>query len=269
VITLRKKASVLALLFSLLLLAIGFVRSLAGPSSPGMPAETVPALAPEYPEGEYLRFDAFISDTLPEMTFEFVKQGESGPSYEPLYAYDVKVYEKKRPEHLVQAFACTSYEKLDILPFVALFDLNFDGFLDLDILSYQAASNQVHTFFLWDAQNDRYVETELIGLEASSYLLFPERKMIEGYRHDSAAAGEYALYAWKEGRLSLVRRLAVGYLDEGGETPHTMALYSCQDGKEALLREESYTEEEFSVVAQAFADMLWEGIEGGRPKQAP
>jgi len=48
-----------------------------------------------------------------------------------------------------------------------------------------------------------------------------------------------------------------------------MALYSCQDGKEALLREESYTEEEFSVVAQAFADMLWEGIEGGRPKQAP
>ncbi len=215
----------------------------------------------EFVDGQSLRFSAQIGGELPQMTFTIKKTGESGAEYDRVYIYEATIAEKANPDKVFQTFTIKSEQLLDPDYFLHLVDLNFDGYLDIDISYYRAASNEVHRFYLWDMQLNQYVEAELGNLEVSWYTLFPEDKMIYRYYHDSAMTGISEVYQYTGSQLKLLRTVDTTGSSANLES-HQLVVTDYSTGAAVVTRDEQLTADALLNLLQSgeLDDLLWDGI---------
>lgn len=158
-------------------------------------------------DGGRVSFQARLSDSMPEMTFQAEVVGEQirRDSFNREYIVRLSICESDNPERFIQDLYFTTENALaeDTFNFA---DINFDGYLDLDSLYYAAVSNEVKTFFLWEPAQGKFVPAALYGQWLSRYAVYPEKRLILSYIHETALTGDYELYTWQDGLLLLLRR---------------------------------------------------------------
>lgn len=265
-----KRVSLLCLLALLLCVAGGcglFVDPPdAGQTASGVATATssptpAPTNPPGYAEGEYYRFNAELSGSLPAMQFEIkLTSGTYSLDGEEM-RYNVVITDLSTYD-VVQQLSYASKEKVGPYTFT-LADLNFDGYLDLDITYELPASNEVHTFYLWDPQAKQFVETALSDLATSNYTLYPDSGIIENVLYDYGIASAYALYRYEKGELSKFRRAEVSEA-EGG---YTVRVYEIAGGGESLLFDQTYANDAFQIMVHFVGDLVWRDVDGARTER--
>ena len=149
-------------------------------------------------------------------------------------------------------------------------DLDFDGYLDLDILYGAGATNSCHTFFRWDPAQDQFTHESGIYTWLSSYTLYPEKKLISNFLHNSAAEGVTQLFRWErdaEGqpRLTLIREAEVAADPEEPDTLNLIIREPSQEWGELMeTARYSYSFDqavENAAIYEKEEQLLWEGLE--------
>lgn len=204
--------------------------------------------------------DIQIGPELAAMTLTFTKASEfTNENQEIIKIYNIELKEKDSGT-VIQSFDCESQMELDPEYFATLVDLNFDGYLDMDVNYAILANNQAHNFYLWDAENNQFVETILANGELSWYTLYPESKMLYNYVHTSAVTGETSLFQWDGNVLTLRRKLVTDTVD--GET-YTVKLTEYDGGNERVLMEESLPHDSFVEGFDKREEALLNGLDVG------
>ena len=148
-------------------------------------------------------------------------------------------------------------------------DINFDGFPDLAITYSIGAANTAWTFFLWDEANRRFTADNGVWDWLSNYTLYPEKKIVYNFLHNSAAESVQQVYRWgtdEEGqpRLQLIREVEIA-----GDPENTEAYYLIErepDSENGGLKEtgrKAYTAAEImngTAVYDAATEWLWAGL---------
>lgn len=75
-------------------------------------------------------------------------------------------------------------------------DINFDGYLDLSVLAYNGACNRSFDFFLWNPEEDQFVETTIFSRSGANYVVNPNTQRIYQHCHGSAYSGIDSSYQW-------------------------------------------------------------------------
>lgn len=208
-----------------------------------------------------LSFSLAIGPDLPAMTLTLQKAGEEAGEFGAVYRYAATLAEKDEPARVAQRFEVLSEQALGPDFFIDSVDLNFDGYLDLDITYTLTATNAVRRFFLWDVAARGYAETRLDALEVTTYYMpYPETGLIESYTHDSAATGVGRLSRWADGRLTPVRVVDSTAPADDGAIRLTVTDYA--SGAPVVTRDEQIRLDRFVEMLQAgdVDALLWEGI---------
>lgn len=158
-------------------------------------------------------------------------------------------------------------EDQDLNGMVVLKDLNFDGFPDLDILYNIGASNIVHTFFLWDNQQQRFTADNGIMHWLSIYELYPEKQIVYDYQHVSAAESVRRVYRWEqrgdgEKRLQLIREVELAE-DRANLGTYYLIERVPMDGELTEIYRQPYSEKEIMESPEVDAEMnarLWKDL---------
>lgn len=214
-------------------------------------AETNVAL----PDGRTLRLEA-----------QLVGKQRNGGTCEDEEIYRLDVYEGQAEQPKQTLYFTRENGELVI----ETVDLDFDGFLDLDILYGSGATNSLHTFFRWDSAQDQFTAENGIYFWLSNYTLYPEKKLILNYLHNSAAEGVTQLFHWEQDAdgqptLALIREAEVA---SDPDEPDTLNLIIREPNQEwGELRETArYTYSfdqamEDRAIYEKEEQLLWEGIE--------
>jgi hypothetical protein len=100
----------------------------------------------------------------------------------------------------VQTLTYRSGEAVNSLSPAMLADLNFDGYLDLDLTVGMGAANRFSVFALWQPEQGCFAQVAA-DLELCNYTLRSERKDIWVYIHESAMCHDIVRYHWENGKL--------------------------------------------------------------------
>lgn len=152
---------------------------------------------------------------------------------------------------------------------VVIEDINFDGFPDLAVTYFIGATNSAWTFFLWDAENQRFTADNGVWSWLSNYMLFPEKKIVYNHLHNSAAESVQQVFRWEtdeEGqpRLRLIREVEIA-----GDPENTEVYYLIErvpDLEYGNLKEsyrKAYSAAEImngTAVYDAATERLWAGL---------
>lgn len=132
-----------------------------------------------------------------------------------------------------------SREALNSLSPAMLADLNFDGYLDLDLTVGMGAANRFSVFALWQPEQGCFAQVNQ-DLELCNYTLQPERKDIWVYIHESALCHDIIRYHWENG--GLVKK-AVGqvFTRDSSEDVYESAKLINEDGSEMVLWDDHYS----------------------------
>ena len=137
-----------------------------------------------------------ISEDFPVFAFDIEKIGErTGLEVGTEHIYQINISCPSQPGLILQSFPVTSFELLSewMIDFV---DIDSDGFLDIEILYYSAASNQTLDFYRWNALSGggRYEEAPFFGLLSRGYRIFPEERQLVSIIKDSAMLYRREMY---------------------------------------------------------------------------
>lgn len=188
--------------------------------------------------------------------------------WEAIYRLDVQEEGAEQP---LQSLYFTTLETVaqddgTEKPWIKAWDLDFDGWPDLDILYLLGASNSQHTFFFWDAEQGRFLSRHIGWAWLSSFELLPEKGLIVNYIHDSAATGTKEIYRWQDGRLQLVRRGEIAWSEEDAQT---LVLTLTEPDPAQANTKETYRQElnlrtaqagEELALDQKREELLWQGL---------
>lgn len=138
-----------------------------------------------------------------------------------------------------QTLTFHSREAFDSLCPAMLADLNFDGYLDLDLTVGMGAANRFSVFALWQPEAGSFAQVDQ-DLELCNYTLAPERKDIWVFIHESALCHDIIRYHWENG--GLVKR-AVGsvYTRDSSEDVYEAATLLSDGGSEKVLWDDKYS----------------------------
>lgn len=212
-----------------------------------------------YPQTEdLLQLPLQIAPDLPAMTLDITRMGEKGVDGQTVYEYRFSLLNEDMTGG-IPTFFMESEVPLDPEFLVTFADLNFDGYLDLDIAYAYYASNMAHRFYLWAPEEGAYDSAALTNLELSWYTLYPEQQIIYSYVHDSASTGDTALHRWQDGRLVKVRDMITRYTGDMMDYTVTMTDYT-GDAPHVLL-DETIPSDTYLEQFDAREATLWEGIE--------
>ncbi len=201
-----------------------------------------------------------IGPDLPPTRLTITLQGEAEGEFGPVYQYRAELTEESG---MLQTFEIESEQSLDPDMFISAIDLNFDGYLDLDVSYYLAAQNIVHRFYLWDMGQRRYVPAKLDNLEvAADIQLYPDGRLIERYTHDSAATGVTGLFQWGEGGALLPLR-TVDTTQPTDEGTIRLLITDYPGGEPTVTRDEAIGFSQYVDMLQSgvIEALLWEGIQ--------
>lgn len=132
---------------------------------------------------------------LPMMDFTFTDTGETSADDERI----MQVLIKARDGSLSQSFTYPTYENGSGMGPARLVDVNFDGYLDLELVHAVGASNGFSIFSLWLPDEGRFAEDVDSELRFCNYELDGEAKTVRSTERDGAASYHTWLYAWENG----------------------------------------------------------------------
>lgn len=213
-------------------------------------------------EAEGIQFPVQIAPFMPRMTLTIACTEDTFDQYGDTihdYLFTLTVGDGAK---VVQAFHVKSQVTLSADHLVSLADLNFDGYMDLDVTDAFFANNMSHLFYLWNPDEKAYVPTELGDLGLSWYALYPDSDIIYSYTHETAATGRSDIYQWRNGELKLLRSMVTRSSDS--DTYHAV-ITDYTDGKRTIIADETMGFDAFLTGYDARETLLWEGIEAGEP----
>lgn len=126
-------------------------------------------------------------------------------------------------------------------------DMNFDGFKDIRIVQYvPAAPNISYLCWIWDKKLKQFKEDK--DLES---ILSPEfdhkKELIYSFTRGSASEHYEETYQYIDGKLTLIRTVATGYVnDEDPDNPYYME-YKLMDGEWKLIKKKIIELEEIKI----------------------
>lgn len=145
------------------------------------------------------------------------------------------------------------------MDFVSLIDMNFDGFLDLQIPESLGSINVYYACYLWNPATESFERNDYLE-EITSPRFDPARKEISSFCHGSATDNVEALYAWRNGRLTMLWRKTQSYDEDLGRFVLTEENLR-EDGTLGTDFERSFSEEEMDRYMQGDS-----GVDGGTRK---
>ena len=199
---------------------------------------------------------AYELEDAPENSFSFgsaISQEEDAPYFvftveqtsfeEDLYTFSM-AYALDEENASSQTMRFTS--SLDMAQALYAFeDFNFDGFLDLVVLSARGVANEFFDVYLWDHEAQTFHKLDTAGVELCSYTLFPQEQLVLTYSRDSAA--EHTRTALSFGgdlhnQLNIIRQVT---LRSAEENPEDLIL-QCISGGDSVF-ETTFTSEQDSI----------------------
>lgn len=123
--------------------------------------------------------------------------------------------------------------------FFRMEDMNFDGYMDLDIMVSHGAYNRLSIVSLWLPDERRFSEPQADQL-LCNYALDPQRREITSYIRDGYAYHENTRFAWEDKKLVPQMReesYSTGHSETIGER---VTLFSPIDGSTTRLWDEQY-----------------------------
>lgn len=126
----------------------------------------------------------------------------------------VSVYDSEEKNTLWQSWedVCRLYEFEHIS--VESRDLDFDGDMDLEYSSWLSARMAGRAYWVWDAQQEKFVR-DPYGLEELPWPEFdPEKQLVTAWYNESGGTGDF-YYCYLDGTLTCIRRLYRDVLSVG------------------------------------------------------
>ena len=126
----------------------------------------------------------------------------------------VSVYDSEEKNTLWQSWedVCRLYEFEHIS--VESRDLDFDGDMDLEYSSWLSARMAGWAYWVWDAQQEKFVR-DPYGLEELPWPEFdPEKQLVTAWYNESGGTGDF-YYRYLDGTLTCIRRLYRDVLSVG------------------------------------------------------
>ncbi len=140
------------------------------------------------------------------------------------------------------------------MEFVSLMDMDFDGFLDLQIPESLGSINVYYACYLWNPEKNLFEKNEALG-EVTSPQFHEDTKEIFSFCRGSATDNVETLYAWGEGRLALLWRKTQIYDEDLGRFVLTEERLQ-DDGTLETESERSFSEEELELYLQGGTGLL-------------
>ncbi len=138
-----------------------------------------------------------------------------------------------------QTLTYRSREAPNSLSPAMLADLNFDGYLDLDLTVGMGAANRFSMFALWQPEQGCFAQVNQ-DLELCNYTLQPKRKDIWVYIHESALCHDIVRYHWENGGL-VKKAMGQVYTRDSSEDVYESAKLLKEDGSEMVLWDDHYS----------------------------
>jgi hypothetical protein len=127
-------------------------------------------------------------------------------------------------------------------------DMNFDGFLDLQIPESLGSINAYYACYLWNPEKSLFEKNEALE-EIPSPQFHQDTKEIFSFCHGTATDNVEALYAWRNGTLTLLWRKTQSYAEDSGWFVITEESLK-EDGTLGIDFERSFSEEELDRYLQ-------------------
>ncbi len=131
---------------------------------------------------------------------------------------------------------------------VSLVDMNFDGFLDLQIPESLGSINAYYACYLWNPEKSLFEKNEALE-EIASPQFQEDTKEIFSFCHGTATDNVEALYTWRNGTLTLLWRKTQSYAEDSGRFVITEESLK-GDGTLRIDLERSFSEEELDRYLQ-------------------
>ena len=213
------------------------------------------------------RFEYTIADNLPAFTFEITKTDrqemlEAGL----LYTYQITVSCQEKPDLISQTFEFTSL--IDGIRANSLFyeisfvDIDFDGYLDIEIEFGRGNANRMFQYFRWDNIEGQYEETPFFYMLYIWYHLFPDTNQIIAATHASAMSYGRDMYQLIDGKYVLLR-YEYTEIVKSGEDDYEWVVHIVEDGRGEIFTE-TLTVDEYYNISPSRDNFLRYGT-GDRP----
>ena len=156
------------------------------------------------------KFEYVIADGFLAFTFEITKTDKQEMlEYGLQYTYSISILCMENPEMISQTFDFTSsidgISANSLSNEISFVDIDFDGYLDLEIEVGRGNANRMFQYFRWDNVLGKYEETPFFNMLRTGYQLFPDTKQIIAITHDSAASYGRDMYQLIDGNYVLLR----------------------------------------------------------------
>ena len=156
------------------------------------------------------QFEYVIADGFPAFTFEITKTDKQEMlEFDLQYTYILSISCREKPEMISQRFEFTScidgISASSLSNESSFVDIDFDGYLDLEIEIGRGNANRVFQYFRWNDGLAEYEQEPFFNMIYTGYQLFPDTKQIIATTHNSAASYGRDMYQLTEGKYVLLR----------------------------------------------------------------
>lgn len=153
----------------------------------------------------------------------------------------ITVWDANCPDQVLQTFSVEAPNG-EISPYyINVADVNFDRRYDFGWKYFQGTANAWYHYWIWHEDEGRFVEEPAFpqssGGDGSDGICGPvfdeENRAVIGWRRENATDGEYTVYQWADGALTLRRRIQ---LSQDWDTwVWTLRVFEVEDGVETEL----------------------------------
>lgn len=114
-------------------------------------------------------------------------------------------------------------------------DMNFDGYKDFGIISFEPMVNNTYLCYLWNNKSDKFVECTELG-KVSNPKFDKKNKLVTGYCRNSSSEHEEFTYKYIHGKLTLIKQVDLGYTGINDPNNQYDYTYKLIDGKLKLVK---------------------------------
>ncbi len=159
--------------------------------------------------------------------------------------------------------ASTMWEQDPSQDGLVIADVNFDGYMDVDIRTRAADQNDARAFFLWNAQSGQFERAQMDGVQMSWYTLYPEAGVLVNRVEDSDVCYRLEMYGWDGGALRALRTAAIVPGEQAGTLQVFVVRHDADEDYpllEGTLAEDAYLNGA-QTVGEILTAAFWQGME--------
>lgn len=165
------------------------------------------------------KLETVIADSLPTFTFIIKKTREQELLEQGLqYTYQINITCQEKPDLISQTFQFYSFIDGVSEYEISFVDIDFDGYLDIEIEVGRGNANRMFQYYRWDDFWGKYEETPFFEMIYVGYQAFPDTKQIIATTHSSATSYGRDMYQLIGGEYVWLRYEYVDIVKENDES---------------------------------------------------